>query len=63
MVAMVEPASPCIAVCELDDEMVCRGCGRTIDEIGAWAGAGAEEKQKIIALAQKRAQTDIANQE
>lgn len=28
--------SPCIKVCQLDLENVCRGCGRTIDEIRDW---------------------------
>lgn len=28
--------SPCIKVCQLDLDNVCRGCGRTIDEIRDW---------------------------
>ncbi|WP_445193683.1 DUF1289 domain-containing protein [Sphingomonas sp. Tas61C01] len=30
-------ASPCNQVCTLDERDVCLGCGRTIDEIAAWA--------------------------
>ena len=41
--------SPCVGVCRLDDQQVCRGCGRHIVEITA-AGVAAvrarAEKQK-----------------
>jgi predicted Fe-S protein YdhL (DUF1289 family) len=30
-------ASPCNQVCTLDGRDVCLGCGRTIEEIAAWA--------------------------
>ncbi len=31
------PPSPCISICELDQELrMCRGCGRTLDEIANW---------------------------
>lgn len=40
--------SPCIQVCELDADDVCLGCGRTVDEIARWAGAGEREKQAIV---------------
>jgi len=26
-------SSPCIGLCELDDEGVCKGCDRTMEEI------------------------------
>ncbi len=28
--------SPCIKVCQIDLGGLCRGCGRTLDEIAAW---------------------------
>ncbi len=31
-----EIVTPCIGVCVMDDSGFCRGCARTLDEIGAW---------------------------
>ena len=28
--------SPCIGICEIDDDGLCAGCHRTGDEIAAW---------------------------
>lgn len=41
--------SPCIANCKLDEEEVCRGCFRTIDEIISWSSFSNSEKQAVIA--------------
>jgi predicted Fe-S protein YdhL (DUF1289 family) len=40
--------SPCIANCKLDDEEVCHGCFRTIDEIISWSSFNNSEKQAVI---------------
>jgi predicted Fe-S protein YdhL (DUF1289 family) len=29
-------ATPCISVCVMDAAGFCSGCGRTLEEIGAW---------------------------
>lgn len=29
--------SPCIGICALDEDGLCRGCHRTGDEIAAWS--------------------------
>jgi len=43
------PVSPCVGVCVLDPvTQLCRGCGRSIDEIARWPGLSAEEKRRII---------------
>jgi predicted Fe-S protein YdhL (DUF1289 family) len=47
-------ASPCIRNCTLDDEDVCIGCGRTIDEIIEWMNASPERKREIRALLPQR---------
>jgi uncharacterized protein len=47
-------ASPCVRACTLDDDDVCLGCGRTLEEIKAWGGAGADGRRDIIAAAEKR---------
>lgn len=49
---MNEPAiesieSPCIGVCALDG-LICLGCGRSVDEIEAWAQASTAERAAIL---------------
>ena len=39
--------SPCIGVCALDG-LTCLGCGRSVDEIEAWAQASSSEKVAIL---------------
>ncbi|MFK7962473.1 MAG: DUF1289 domain-containing protein [Burkholderiaceae bacterium] len=49
-----EPASPCISICQLDDNGLCTGCLRTIDEITAWGTLGADGKRQILAAVESR---------
>jgi uncharacterized protein len=43
--------SPCIRHCTLDPETgICVGCGRTLAEIGKWAGFTEEERLAIMAV-------------
>ena len=51
-----EVASPCIQVCQLDQQQVCTGCGRTLGEIGEWSVATAVRKQQINQDARMRRQ-------
>ena len=30
------PSSPCLNICTLDGQGVCRGCFRTLEEIAGW---------------------------
>lgn len=39
--------SPCINICKLDENQVCIGCYRTINEIANWTKYTDEEKIKI----------------
>jgi predicted Fe-S protein YdhL (DUF1289 family) len=48
------PASPCVRNCCLDDEDVCMGCGRRLDEILAWHAADAAGRHVILASAELR---------
>jgi predicted Fe-S protein YdhL (DUF1289 family) len=42
--------TPCVKVCTYDAAAgLCRGCGRNLEEIAAWAGMTAEQRQKILA--------------
>ena len=46
--------SPCVRNCCLDENDVCMGCGRHIDEILAWYESSDIEREAIIAIANKR---------
>jgi uncharacterized protein len=51
--------SPCIGTCKLNARQVCVGCGRTIEEIGAWFRASNEERRSIVAAARARFSTGL----
>ena len=40
--------SPCVNICTLDDEHVCMGCLRRLDEIIAWATMSGEEQWALV---------------
>lgn len=44
---MEEVDSPCIGVCHLDND-VCRGCGRTTEEVVEWYNYTNEQKQAVL---------------
>lgn len=47
---MTRASTPCIRVCILDPETgLCEGCGRTLEEIGAWFRLSEEERLRIMA--------------
>jgi len=41
------PSSPCIDICELAGD-VCRGCGRSLDEITVWGSMSEPERRKVM---------------
>lgn len=49
-------SSPCIRNCCLDDDDVCLGCFRTLDEIIAWGTADDTRRQRILVAAAQRKQ-------
>ncbi len=41
--------SPCVKICEIDPAReICRGCGRTLAEIGEWLRYSAAERRRIM---------------
>lgn len=40
--------SPCIRHCTLNDNDICIGCLRNVEEILRWAGASVSDKQQIL---------------
>jgi predicted Fe-S protein YdhL (DUF1289 family) len=41
--------SPCVKICAMDPASgLCRGCGRTLDEIARWGGMSEAERREIM---------------
>ena len=50
--------SPCIKVCAVDAASgLCSGCGRTLAEIGAWAGLSDDQRRAVMASLPSRLAT------
>lgn len=49
-----EVASPCVRNCCLNEEDVCLGCFRHVDEIIEWGQANNIRRESILKLSQKR---------
>ena len=48
-------STPCVSVCTLDAAgRLCLGCGRTLEEIGAWSTLGENERRAIMARLSQR---------
>jgi predicted Fe-S protein YdhL (DUF1289 family) len=42
------PLSPCILICTLDDDKVCLGCGRSLEQISGWALMSKDEQWAVV---------------
>ena len=43
-------STPCIKLCVVDPRTrLCRGCGRTLDEIARWASMSETERRRVMA--------------
>jgi uncharacterized protein len=51
-----EVASPCRRQCCLDDQDICLGCGRVLQEILDWGSADMARKRAICTAAEARLQ-------
>lgn len=40
--------SPCVGICSVDDDGLCAGCLRTLDEIARWSTLGDDERLRIM---------------
>jgi predicted Fe-S protein YdhL (DUF1289 family) len=47
-------ASPCVRNCCLDEQNVCMGCGRALDEIVAWGTSSDRDKAAILERSRER---------
>lgn len=48
--------SPCVRNCCLDDDDICLGCGRSLQEISRWSTSSNEGKQIILLASAERRQ-------
>ncbi len=46
--------SPCNKICRLNPDNICIGCGRSLEEIGAWGQADARQRLEICQTARAR---------
>ena len=51
---MAEVTSPCVRNCCLDDDNICLGCFRSMDEILSWRDASEQQQADIIDAAKTR---------
>jgi len=47
-------ASPCVSLCCLDEDDVCMGCARHIDEITGWHSMSDGEKRELLGVLEQR---------
>ncbi|MGK9065466.1 DUF1289 domain-containing protein [Stutzerimonas chloritidismutans] len=48
-------SSPCVSICALDEEDVCTGCQRSVDEIRRWRGMDNAERRAVLLRCHERA--------
>ncbi len=55
---MASIETPCQKICVLEPgSRLCRGCGRTIEEIAGWGAMSGSERRRIMALLPDRIAT------
>jgi predicted Fe-S protein YdhL (DUF1289 family) len=51
--------SPCVRNCCLDDDLICLGCFRSMEEIKEWGVVGNDRRQVILQSAERRRQAYV----
>ncbi len=46
--------SPCINICELNNDDICSGCYRSLNEIALWSGYSDQDKLRILENTEQR---------
>lgn len=49
--------SPCVNICALDDDDICTGCQRKVEEITRWSRMDNAERRKVLELCHERAKS------
>lgn len=47
-------ASPCVNTCQLNQDDVCEGCFRSINEIGTWIDLSDEQRVEVLRRCNER---------
>lgn len=47
--SMSAPPSPCVRNCTLNDQDICLGCGRTLEDITSWTKMSDDDKAACVA--------------
>ena len=55
-------ASPCIQICRLNDNNLCAGCGRHVDEIRDWGQMTDREREQVLYEVKQRQITGLERQ-
>jgi hypothetical protein len=50
----LEPASPCINICKLDEQGYCTGCLRSLAEIACWSSLTSAERWQVLEAVERR---------
>lgn len=50
-------ASPCVAICALDEQDICIGCQRSATEITAWGRMDNDQRRAVLLRCRERAQS------
>ncbi|MBJ9976085.1 DUF1289 domain-containing protein [Pseudomonas sp. S75] len=48
-------ASPCVNICALDEQDICTGCQRTVQEITQWTRMDDDQRRAVIQRCHERA--------
>ncbi|RYY76128.1 MAG: DUF1289 domain-containing protein [Gammaproteobacteria bacterium] len=54
--------SPCVRDCCLNDDDICMGCGRSLEEITQWSASTKEDKEKILLRSADRKRLILSRQ-
>lgn len=46
--------SPCVRMCTLDDDDICIGCGRSLEEIKGWSGYSEQTRVRLLLECRRR---------
>lgn len=54
--------TPCVKICVIDDDGLCVGCARTLDEIASWGSMSEEQRGAVmLALPERRGRSGSEN--
>ncbi|WP_028695267.1 DUF1289 domain-containing protein [Pseudomonas cremoricolorata] len=48
-------ASPCVSICALDEQDICTGCQRSVEEISRWSRMSDQQRREVLTLCHQRA--------